>query len=332
MNQKHSRWLSPPPIVFILIGIGILIGIPKWLSKKDLSALPAIDTAKQRNSNPKSNLISSISNTPTGTFKYSGSTTWAELRKDLHPVIELAFPQFRLQYVNPEDGMPSSEKGIDMLLAQQVDFVQSSKGIPAAQLKKARQKDIQLKKIPIAISGFAIAVHPHLDIAGITLNEYQSIMAGDIQNWHELGGPDLPIHIYSTEDKSAGRKPFAIVKNATEAFRRISQDPGGLHIASVALVVPQCGVKALSIGLDRSHLISPYQEPLIPASNCSQKHRNRVDINALQIKSYPLMRDLSVVIIADGGAKQELGESYAQMLLTKQGQELIQKAGYLNYQ
>jgi phosphate transport system substrate-binding protein len=331
MSKKQHQWMSPPPIVFILIGIGLLTSISKWLPKKDLSASSAINIIKQKPATPQSTLISSVSNVQGGTFKYSGSTTWAELRKDLHPVIELAFPQFKLQYVNPEDGIPSSEKGIDMLLEQQVDFVQSSKGIPADQLQKAKQKGIQLKNIPIARSGFAIAVHPDLNIAGITLDEYQRIMTGDIQNWQAIGGPDLPIHIYSTEDKTSGYRSFTIVKNATEAFRRISQDPGGLHIASVALVVPQCGVKALSIGLDQSHLISPYQEPLISASNCSQKHRNRVDITALQTKSYPLIRDLSVVIIADGGAKQALGESYARMLLTEQGQELIQKVGYLNY-
>jgi phosphate transport system substrate-binding protein len=322
MFKSYSKKINPPPIVFVFIGIAIFIGVFKFYPKTKLFSSSKLNH----------NLIGSVRNVPSGTFRYSGSTSWAELRKGMHPIIELIFPNFNLQYINPESGDPSSGKGIEMLLDGKIDFVQSSKGITDTLLLKAQQKGIKLKEIPIAVSGFAIAVHPNLDIPGLTMEEYQKIIKGEIKNWKELGGPNLEIHIYRKDEKFLDRASFFSVKNATEAFRKISQDLGGLHVASVALAVPQCGIKVLPIGLDATHLVAPYKEPLIPTSKCSAQNRNQVNVDALQTKAYPLLRDLSVVMIADGGRQQQLGEAYAQILLSAQGQELIRRFGYLNYQ
>jgi phosphate transport system substrate-binding protein len=330
MSKTNSRKINPPPIVFILIGVATLITVFHFSEIKKI--IFPLSSGKINLIQSKNELIASVFNVPSGTFRYSGSTSWAELRKDIHPIIELSFPALNLYYINPESGDPSSDKGIEMLLDGKIDFVQSSKGIPDIFLEKARQKSVELKEIKIAVSGFAIAVHPSLNIPGLTMADYQRIMKGEIKNWKELGGSDLLIHIYSTEKKSSENALVISVKTTTKAFSKIAKDPAGLHVASIALAVPQCGVKTLPIGLDAAHLVAPYNEPLIPASKCSAQNRNQVNVNVLESKAYPLLRNLSVVMIADSGRQQQLGETYAQMLLSTQGQELIRRAGYLNYQ
>jgi len=57
-----------------------------------------------------------VQNVPSGLFNYGGSTSWAPIRLAIDPVIQAARPEFRLRYVEPTSGSPSSGSGIRMLL------------------------------------------------------------------------------------------------------------------------------------------------------------------------------------------------------------------------
>jgi phosphate transport system substrate-binding protein len=322
MSKKKKKL---PPIVFIVIGIvAIIVGF------KLLTFLKAPESKPQPIPLVPQNLIASVQDVPTGEIRVGGSTTAAGIRKVLDPVIQLAFPDFRLKYINPENDIPSTESGIKMLLDGKLDLVHASKAISEDLLEKSKQKGIKLKAIPIAISGFAIAVNPNLTVPGLTLDEYQNIVDRKILNWKEVGGPDLDITFYMTDKKYDGDANSIQVRSATEAFQKIKNDRGGLHIASAALAVPQCGIKTLPIGLDKTQLIAPYQEPLILAENCTVQNHNRVNIEVFRTRKYPLLRDLSIVIVEDAGLRQKAGTAYAQMVLTDQGQDLVRQAGYLS--
>jgi phosphate transport system substrate-binding protein len=52
-----------------------------------------------------------------------------------------------------------------------------------------------------------------------------------------------------------------------------------------------------------------------------------VNTEVIQSGKYPLTRRLVVVVKQDGQIDQQAGEAYAHLLLTTQGQELIEKAG-----
>jgi phosphate transport system substrate-binding protein len=45
--------------------------------------------------------------------------------------------------------------------------------------------------------------------------------------------------------------------------------------------------------------------------------------------NYPITRNLFVIIKQNGQSDQQAGEAYANWLLTSQGQELIEKAGFV---
>jgi phosphate transport system substrate-binding protein len=314
-----------PPIFFILaIGIS-MFGIWKILPLfiKDTEKSPTAD----RSLTPAT-LMSAVPNIPSGTFNYGGSTTWAPIRKEVDTVIRFG-SNFKLVYVHPSTGNPSTNKGIEMLLDGKLDFVQSSKGIPTELQQYATQKGIKLKEIPIAIDAIAVVVHPSLKLPGLTLEQLQEIQAGKITNWRVIGGADLPIRIYALNSEDLNGTKFTPIKNATDAFQKISIDPGGIYWgASVTLAVPQCGVKTIPMGTDGGKFVSPYQVPVVP--DCSAQQHNQVNPAVFQTGSYPLLRKLSVIVIEDGSLKQKAGEAYAQMLLTAQGQSLIRKAGYLN--
>lgn len=287
--------------------------------------------------------FSQVPNVATGVFNYGGSTAWASLRLAVDSVIQSERPEIQFRYVQPQNQPPGSSSGISMLLAGQVDFVQSSRSLSLEEYQLAKQKGLKLKQIPVAIDSIAVAVHPKLDIPGLTLSQLKAIYTGKISNWQEIGGADLPITVYSrpastgeivnfialkTEQHRAIGSNTKFVSTATQALRQLANNPGGIYYDSTATIMPQCTVKPLPIGETENDLVAPYQPPLVPATECP-KRRNKLNAKALRTAQYPLTHYLYVVFLEKNDGQEQIGQVYANFLLTPQGQKLISKTGFL---
>lgn len=290
----------------------------------------------------RSSNFQSVQNIQTGRFRYGGSTTWAPIRRDVDAVIKKELPQFQIIYTDPIGYPPGSGTGIQMLLQNQLAFSQSSRSLKESEYLQAQIRGLKLKEIPVAVDGIAIAVNPNLNISGLTLSQIKDIYTGKISNWQDLGGPNLRIIPYSRKNQG-GTVEFFVnhvlqsenfgsniqpINTTTEALRKLSKNEGGIYYASAPEVVGQCGVKALPIGKTFEQLIPPYQEPYIPSSECPQK-RNKLNEVAFSEARYPITRRLFVIVKQNGQIDEEVGETYARLLLTAQGQELIAKAGFV---
>lgn len=279
-----------------------------------------------------------------GTFNYGGSTTWAPIRKDVDSVLQQTCPKFILRYVQHPTEKPGSGTGIKMLIANQLAFSQSSRPVKGEENIKAKQeKGFSLQEIPVAIDGIVIAVNPKLYISGLTVNQIQGIYTGKITNWQEVGGPNLPI-IPITRPQAAGGTVEFFVENVlenanfgqninyigttTEALRKVAQLEGAIYYASAPEVVSQCTVKTLPIGRSGQQFIAPYQEPYIPLSKCPSK-RNQLNTSVFRNGEYPITRNLFVIVKKNGLTDEQAGIAYANWLLTKQGQELLEETGFI---
>jgi len=74
--------------------------------------------------------------------------------------------------------------------------------------------------------------------------------------------------------------------------------------------------------------VPPYKLPLIPNSKCPQR-RNKLNYDVFRNGNYPITRNLFVIIKQNGQSEEQAGEAYAGWLLTNQGQELIENAGFV---
>ncbi|WP_392531380.1 phosphate ABC transporter substrate-binding protein [Nostoc sp. C117] len=292
-------------------------------------------------SNPSSKC--NVPNLPQGTFNYGGSTTWAPIRKDVDSVLEGLCPQFILRYTQPPSGKPGSGTGIRMLIDNQLAFSQSSRSVKPEENVEAKQKEFSLKEIPVAIDGIAIAVNRNLNIPGITVSQLKDIYTGKITNWKEVGGQNLPITVYSRSKEAGGTVEFFVenvlnkenfaanisyVNTTTEALQKVAASPGGIYYASAPEVVPQCMIKSLPLRRTNEQFIPPYKEPFVPPSQCPNK-RNQLNSQAFRSGSYAITRNLFVIVKQNGQTDQQAGEAYANWLLTPEGQELIEKAGFV---
>jgi phosphate transport system substrate-binding protein len=86
----------------------------------------------------------------------------------------------------------------------------------------------------------------------------------------------------------------------------------------------------LAIGKSADKLVKPYEEPLQSPDVCSKGKRNKMNIKVIKNQEYPLTRKIYVIFKADGSDRQKAGEAYVNLLKTKQGQDLLEKAGFVS--
>jgi phosphate transport system substrate-binding protein len=346
MSQKNET-LSLFLAVVITIGLifgGLWFLMERWAQ---LNGTASKSSESNNTNNPINQFVNNnkcnVPNLPEGTFNYGGSTTWVPIRKDVDTVLKSQCPQFALRNTQPPSGQAGSGTGIKMLIDDQLAFSQSSRSVKAEENTEAKQRGFSLKEIPVAIDGIAIAVNHNLNISGLTVTQLKDIYTGKITNWQQVGGPNLPITVYSRNKEAGGTVDFFVenilnkenfgtnvsyVGTTTEAVRKIAMNPGAIYYASAPEIVPQCTIKSLPLGRTSSQLVPPYQEPFIPQSECPNK-RNSLNNQAFRSGDYAITRNLFVIVKQNGQTDQQAGEAYANWLLTPQGQELIEKAGFV---
>lgn len=361
--SRYNKLLNNKVIVLGLIGLaGWLVVSESYLwwerlsgsrqSRSDVSSQQIADSAEAPASSStaltvdKVPTFAQVSGLPEGTFRYGGSTTWAPLREQIGSVLSDRVSNFQLQYTSPtaESGQTAgSGTGIEMLLSDELDFSQSSRPLIAEEQAAAQQKGYALGQIVIAIDGIAIAVNPDLGVEGLTVEQLKQIYSGEVTNWQELGGPDAKILPYARSVKDSGTAEFfseavldgeqyaprvQFVENTTIGIQRVSDDIGGIYYASAPEVVGQCSVKPLPLGDGSGGFSSPYEPPYVENSSCP-RYRNQLNIEAFQSGSYPLTRELFVVVKQNGGVEEQAGLGYASLLLTDEAQSLIEEAGFV---
>jgi phosphate transport system substrate-binding protein len=339
MSQKNE---TIPLLLALAFTIAIIGGVSWWLIGK-------LGIGEQ-NSQPESErsqpakTFAEVQKVPSGLFSYGGSTTWAPIRKEVDAIIENVFPDFQLRYTDPTTGAPGSGSGIKMLLNNQLAFSQSSRPLKPEEYQQASERGFTLKEIPVAFDAIAVAVHPDLNLSGITVAQLKDIYTGKITNWSQVGGPNLVITPYSRRIEEGGTIEFfaenvlegenfgnkvEFIPTTTQALRKISETPGSIYYASAPEIVPQCTVKSLPLGQKVGEWKAPYQEPFIDLSRCPQQ-RNQLNQTAFQKGEYPITRRLFVIVKQNGQADEQAGVVYANLLLTRQGQDLITKTGFVS--
>lgn len=290
-----------------------------------------------------------VLNVPKGTWAYGGSTAWAKIRAKADQQIKEKVPGFNLTLTRHPTLPLGSGMGIEMVLKGQLSFSQSSRPIKDSEYKMAAFRGVKLKQVPVAIDAIAVVVHPSLNIQGLTLEQLRDIYSGRVTNWKQVGGVNLKITPYSSplgsggtemlKEEILGDKTFGnnvvYVRTPSEALNKVGQSQnhkgeyGGIYFASASNLIGQCSVKPLAIARHpQEEFIPPYQGLLVPREKCPAQ-RNILNMEAIQTGKYPLIRRLFVVIKQDDQIDEQVGNTYAKLLLTEEGQLLIQDAGFI---
>ena len=278
------------------------------------------------------NSMSEVKNVPDGLFNYGGSIVFAALTaKGMNEAISQAHPQFRLRYVEPSNGNPGSRAGVNLLLNGELSFAHTSSPLKDDDYDKANKRGVSLDQVPVAIDGIVFFTNPQLPVQGLSIDQLQAIYTGKLTNWQQVGGSNLPIVAIALNpkltsainilldglaNKNLGSK-VQIVRDYTASIRKVAATPGSISYASAASIMNQKSIRPLPIAKAKSNqYVEPYSD-------------GHINTQAFRDSSYPLTRQLFVVLSHKGKPEYQAGVAYTNLLLSKEGQKIIEQAGFV---
>ena len=337
-SQKRKLNLTLQSIGMLTIGLIIGAGAV-WLIIPYIKPQYPVISCKKIEITNQIDKFAEVLNIPEGTFKYGGSTSWAFIYPKLESKIKNTDPKFDIKIITGL--LQGSGIGIQKLIdggQDGLDFALSSRDVSSEEEFIAKRKLFSLKAIPVVKSGLAVAVNPKLAINALTKEQLSKIYSGNIDNWRNVGAlEDIPIKFYTRANNSESiqefRKSLEIidfgqninyVKTTREGLQKIAIESGGIFVGPISDIVPQCGVKTLPIINREGKTFYPYQQKnFVSPAQCHPGKRNRVNIEAIYSGEYPFPVIFYVVVKQNGQKEQQAGQAYANLLLTKQGQEMI---------
>lgn len=69
---------------------------------------------------------------------------------------------------------------------------------------KGNMAESKARMSPLAWDALVVITHPSNPVDTITRDQLRGILAGEVNNWQELGGPDAPIKLFAREGKISG--------------------------------------------------------------------------------------------------------------------------------
>ncbi|HIK19217.1 MAG TPA: phosphate ABC transporter substrate-binding protein [Leptolyngbyaceae cyanobacterium M33_DOE_097] len=244
-----------------------------------------------------------------------GSVTLVALVKQFQYAYTQVNPSLRTSYGLP-DGKPNgTNAGIRNLIDGKVNMAVSSRPL------KPEEYEAGLQSIPIAKDAVAIAVgrdNPYK--GGLTSQQLKQIFQGQITNWSEVGGPNLPIKVINRSPNSGSYTLFQEVALLGQPFA-----PDGANF----ITVKQDETTPLLRMLGRNGITYSTIQQLEKQLSVRVLPIDGVqptDQTAIRNGTYPISR---VVYLAVPTQTSPAAKQFIDMVLTPQGQQIVKRVGFV---
>ncbi len=180
------------------------------------------------------------------TINYEGSSTVGKFITDAAEVYPNA--KFKLNTV------PESAGGEQCAMRQKCDMGGVAREVNSRFLESGVVKTL------IAKDAIAAIVNAHNPVTALSTEQLRAIFTGEITNWSEVGGDDLPIKAFVVKEASATRQVFAdavlngasyngveVITPDAKMLTIVGRDPSAIGQLSFAFLGGRDEVKALEV-------------------------------------------------------------------------------------
>ncbi len=181
-------------------------------------------------------------------------------------------------------------------------------GPSADQKKYAEEKGVELVYVPVGLEGFVFFVNEKNPVDDLSAEQIRKIYTGEYKNWTQVGGANRAINPITRLEGSGSQTAF-------EAFM------GDNEIGRKSLLAIAGG----SIGFSFRY----YMDGIVENESVKMLSMNGVYPSAenIQNRSYPVVAQFYAIYRADND--NENVPKLIDWLLSDEGQELIEKSGYV---
>jgi len=207
--------------------------------------------------------------------------------------------------------------GISSIIDGTAHIGDASRSAKDKEIETAKQNGVDLYENVVAMDGIAVIVHPGNPVSELTLEQIKAIYTGKISDWKDVGGKKGKIVIIS-RDSSSGTfetfnelaldkervRPDALMNASNNAVAQIvAKTPAGIGYVGIGYL--SSSVKGLTV-----NSVDPTNENVLNGT-------------------YPLARKL---FMYTNGKPQGAVADFINFILSKDGQKLVDKAGFVPLQ
>ena len=199
------------------------------------------------------------------------------------------------------------------------------------QLDAAAAAGRELHLTPLGREAFVFFVNSENPVAGLTVEEIQGIYTGEIKNWRELGGKNQKIRPYQRAENSGSQTALLRLMDGLQLMEPEKED----RIAGMGGIITQ-------VASYRNHKNAIgfsfrfYSTEMVENDQIRLLALNGVEPTRETIRSgeYPISSNFYAVTASPIGepAPEETNEelrAFLDWILSEQGQEIIEKTGYV---
>lgn len=199
------------------------------------------------------------------------------------------------------------------------------------QLALAEAEGVQLHLTPIGREAFVFFVNSENPVEGLTVEEIQGIYTGEIRNWRELGGKNQKIRPYQRAENSGSQSALLRLMEGLPLMEPEKED----RIAGMGGIITQvAGYRNHKNAIGFSFRF--YSTEMVENEQIRLLALNGVLPTKETIRSgeYPISSNFFAVTASPIGepAPEEHNEdlrAFIDWILSEQGQEIIEKTGYV---
>ncbi len=214
-----------------------------------------------------------------------------------------------------------SGTGIAAIINKKCDIADASRAISAKEMESAAAAGVSPTRIVIAIDGLSVIVNKNNAVYQLTSEQIGRIFKGEVTNWSEVGGSNMPINLYGRQSNSGTYGFFreSVLKGEyspkmnsmngnSQIVEAVKADPSGIGYVGVGYAKKADGITVLEV-----------------ASGANGIYKSPLDTASVIDGSYPISRPLYQYV---NGLPEGEVKNFLQFELSDQGQQIVEEQGF----
>jgi phosphate transport system substrate-binding protein len=216
--------------------------------------------------------------------------------------------------------------GIAAIINKTTDLANASRPMKDSEIAQAKANGVNPIGAVFAVDGLSVIVNPKNTVKSLTMDQIGQIYRGELTNWKQAGGPDVPITLYGRQPNSGTFVFFREAVVRGDYSNKMNQMNGNAQILE-AVKKDAGGIGYVGIGyvVDDSGKANPDIQVLEVAKDSRSKPASPLKMENILSGAYPLTRPLYQYFDGNNRAKVE---AFIKFELSPEGVAIIKKDGF----